>query len=203
MPRIRAATIEEHHEMVWTDLTEAMRHLLLERDYDSITLGHIAAQAGLARNTLYNYAKDKRSLVLELARRASEPLVERVSTIAARSSDPAANRLTEIVEEILTASTNPEMGLMFLPNAVSLVAEFRTGPENPFTAIVAEVETVVREGVTSGEFLAVDDLQLVVELLSGAITAAGSRVSRDPATLSVTVRAAQHLVLASLTRPAS
>ncbi|GLY49810.1 TetR/AcrR family transcriptional regulator [Lentzea sp. NBRC 102530] len=199
MPRIRAATIEEHHEMVWADLTEAMRHLLLERDYDSINMGHIAARAGLARNTLYNYAQDKRSLVLELARRASRPLVELVTTIAARSSDSAANRLTGIVEEILTASTNPAMGLMFLPNATSLVAEFQEGPENPFTTIEAQVETVVCDGVTRGEFRAVEDVRLVVELLSGAMTAAGSRVSRDPSSLAATVRAAQHIVLASLT----
>jgi len=53
MPRIRGASIEEHHEMVWTDLAEAMRQLLLECDDDSINMGHIAARAGLARNTLY------------------------------------------------------------------------------------------------------------------------------------------------------
>jgi len=53
MPRIRGASIEEHHEMVWTDLAEAMRQLPLECDDDSINMGHIAARAGLARNTLY------------------------------------------------------------------------------------------------------------------------------------------------------
>ena len=37
--------------MVWADLAEAMRQLLLERDYESINMGHIAARAGLARNT--------------------------------------------------------------------------------------------------------------------------------------------------------
>ncbi|MET9224538.1 TetR/AcrR family transcriptional regulator [Lentzea sp. NPDC003310] len=200
MPRIRAATIEEHHEMVWADLTTALRHLLLERDYDSITLGHIAARAGLARNTLYNYAKDKRALVLELARRASRPLAARVAAIAETSSEPAATRLREIVDVVLTASTNHDMALMFLPNAASLVAELQSGPANPFTAVVAEVEKVVRDGVTSGEFGGVEDVGLVVELLSGAITAGATRVSRDPSTLAATARAAQHIVLASLTR---
>jgi hypothetical protein len=54
MPRIRGAGIEEHHELVWVGLAAAVRQLLLEQDYDSITMGHIAARAGLARNTLYN-----------------------------------------------------------------------------------------------------------------------------------------------------
>ncbi|SEQ28760.1 TetR/AcrR family transcriptional regulator [Lentzea albida] len=197
MPRIRAATIEEHHEVVWTGLAEALRQLLLERDYDSITLGHIAARAGLARNTLYNYAKDKRTLVLELARRASSPLAEQVSAIAARSADPAADRMREIVETILAAST--DLRFMFLPNASPMVAELQQGPENPFTVLVAEVENVVRDGITRGEFRDVGDVGLVVELLSGAMRAGVDRIGRDPASLPATVRAAQEVVLAAIT----
>lgn len=197
MPRIRAATIEEHHELVWTGLAEALRHLLLDRDYDSITLGHIAARAGLARNTLYNYAKDKRTLVLELARRASRPLAEQVSAIAARSADPATDRMREIVETILAAST--DLRFMFLPNASPMVAELQQGPENPFTVLVAEVENVVRDGIARGEFRDVGDVGLVVELLSGAMRAGVDRIGRDPASLPATVRAAQEVVLAAIT----
>ncbi|MFJ8958003.1 TetR/AcrR family transcriptional regulator [Lentzea sp. NPDC102401] len=198
MPRIRAATIEEHHEMVWADLTEAMRQLLLERDYESINMGHIAAQAGLARNTLYNYAADKRTLVLELARRASRPLAEQVASIAARSPDPAAVRLREIIEVILSASTNHAMRLMVLPNSGSLVADLPDGPDNPFTTLVVEVENVVEDGLAGGEFHGVEDVRLTVELLSGAMRAGIERISRDPAALPATIRAAQQIVLASL-----
>ncbi|USX55579.1 TetR/AcrR family transcriptional regulator [Lentzea sp. HUAS12] len=197
MPRIRAATIEEHHEVVWTGLAEALRHLLLERDYDSITLGHIAARAGLARNTLYNYAKDKRTLVLELARRASGPLAEQVNAIAARSADPAADRMRQIVETILAAST--DLRFMFLPNASPMVAELQQGPENPFTVLVAEVENVVRDGISRGEFRDVGDVGLVVELLSGAMRAGVDRIGREPASLPATVRTAQEVVLAAIT----
>ncbi|SDJ47662.1 transcriptional regulator, TetR family [Lentzea albidocapillata subsp. violacea] len=198
MPRIRAATIEEHHEMVWADLTEAMRRLLLERDYDSITMGHIATEAGLARNTLYNYAADKKTLVLELARRASRPLAERVAAIA-RSPEPAAARVREIVEVILTGSTNHAMRLMFLPNSSSLVTDLPDGQDNPFTSLVAEVEKVVRDGVAGDEFRGVDDVRLTVELLSGAMRAGCERISRDPAALPATVRAARRITLATLT----
>lgn len=203
MPRIRAATIEEHHEMVWTDLTEAVRRLLLDRDYDSITMGHIATEAGLARNTLYNYAADKKTLVLELARRASRPLAEQVSAIAARSSEPAAERVREIVEVILSGSTNPAMRLMLLPNSSPMVTDLPDGRDNPFTALVAEVEKVVTDGVAGAEFRGVDDVRLTVELLSGAMRAGCERISRDPAALASTVQAAQQITLAALTSPAA
>lgn len=186
--------------MVWADLAEAMRRLLLERDYDSITMGHIAAQAGLARNTLYNYAGDKSALVLALTRRASRPVVERVAAIAARSSDPAAERMREIIEAFLEASTDQAMQLMFRPGSGPLVAEVPKGPDSPFHAIVVEVRNVVRDGITRGEFRDVGDVHLAVELLSGVMRAGAERIGRNPAAFAATVRAVREIILASLVR---
>jgi AcrR family transcriptional regulator len=199
MPRIRGASIEQHHEMVWADLAEAMRQLLLERDYDSITMGHIATRAGLARNTLYNYAGDKTALVRALTVRASRPMLERVTTIAARSGDPAPDRMREIVEAVLMASTDQAMQPMFRPGAGPLVEELPKGPDSPFHAVVAEVEKVVRDGVARGDFRDVGDVPLTVELLSGVMRAGAERLGRDPAAYPATVHAAQNIVLAALT----
>ncbi len=187
--------------MVWADLDRALRQLLLERGYDSITMGHIAARAGLARNTLYNYARDKSALVMALTRRASRPAVGRVAAIAARSSEPAAQRMREIIEAVLEALTGQAaLQLLFRPDAGVPVSEVPKGPENPFNALVAEVENVVRDGMARGEFRDVGDVHLAVELLSGAIRAGAERVGRDPASFADTVRAAQEIVLASLAR---
>ncbi len=184
--------------MVWADLAEAMRQLLLERDYDSITVGHIAARAGLARNTLYNYAPDKSALVLALTRRAGRPAVERVAAIAARSAEPAAERMREIVEAVLEAFTDQTVQLMFRPGSGPPAAE---APDKPFHAIVVEVENVVRDGIARGEFRDVGDVHLAVELLSGVMRAGAERIGRDPSALAATVRAAREIVLASLARP--
>ncbi len=192
MPRIRGASIEEHHELVWADLAEAVRQLLLERDYDSVNMGHIATRAGLARNTLYNYARDKSTLISALTERAGRPAVERVAAIA-RSTEPAADRLRSIVEVVLQAFTDKTLQLMFLP-----VAEELKGRGSPLHAIVVEVEHVVRDGVTRGEFRDVGDVGLVVELLSGVMRAGAERIGRDPDTLPATVRAAREVVLAAL-----
>ncbi|GAA4931201.1 AcrR family transcriptional regulator [Nonomuraea thailandensis] len=200
MPRIRGASIEEHHEMVWDDLAEAMRRLLPERDYDSINLGHIAARAGLARNTLYNYARDKSALVLALTERAGRPAVERVAAIAARSADPAAERMREIIVVVLEAFRDPIMQLMFRPGSEPAAAEAPKGPDSPFHAIVVEVEDVVRAGIARGEFHDAGDVHLTVELLSGVMRAGAERIGRDPAAFAATVHAAREIVLASLTR---
>ncbi|WP_367124639.1 TetR/AcrR family transcriptional regulator [Streptomyces phytohabitans] len=230
MPKIRGASIEEHHERVWADLAEALRQLLRERDYGSLTMGHIAARAGLARNTLYNYGRDKDVLVRALAQRAARPLVARVAALAAQPSVPAAERLREIVAAVLEASTEPGMQLMFqlgpgLPVA-DCFEERSAGepggdaPENPFHAVAVEVRQVVRDGVARGEFRdvggvsAADEagtagaggmdgtsgVDLLVELLSGVLRSGGERLGRDPSLLAATTRTAQDIVLASLAR---
>jgi len=186
--------------MVWADLAEAMRQLLLERDYDSINMGHIAARAGLARNTLYNYARDKNALVLALTQRAGRPAAQRVAAIAARSADPAVERLREIIEAVLKASTDRAMQLMFRPGSGLPVAEVPKGPDSPFHAIVVQVENVVRDGIARGEFRDVGDVHLAVELLSGVMRAGAERIGRDQAAFAATVRAAREIVLASLAR---
>jgi AcrR family transcriptional regulator len=201
VPRIRGASIEEHHERVWADLAEAMRHLLTERDYDAITMGHIAARAGLARNTLYNYARDKGALVLALTERAARPAIERVAAIAARSAEPATDRMRQIVEVVLRECTDRGLQLMFRPGSGLPVAEVPKGPDGPFAALVAQVENVVRDGVASGEFREIRDVGLAVELLSGVMRAGAERVSRDPAFFAATLDAAREIVLASVARP--
>lgn len=67
------------------------------------------------RNTLYNYAPDNNALVLALTQRAGRPVVERVAAISARSSDPAAERLREIIEAAPEAFTDQIPQLMFRP----------------------------------------------------------------------------------------
>ena len=184
--------------MVWADLAGAMRQLLLERDYESITMGHIAARAGLARNTLYNYAPDKGALVRALTELVGRPAVERVAAIAARSADPAAERLRLIIDTVLEAFTDQVLQLMFRPGSGLSSAEVPKGPDSPFHAVVVEVESVVREGIARAEFRDVGDVHLVVELLSGVMRAGAERIGRDPADLGVTVSATTEIILASL-----
>jgi AcrR family transcriptional regulator len=185
--------------MVWTDLAKALRELLAERDYDAIAMGHIATRAGLARNTLYNYGREKTALVVALTERAGRPTTVRVTEIAARADEHAAQRLREIVEVVLEACTDRLLQLIFRPGGALPDVTAPKGPDSPFHTVVVELEKVVRDGIARGEFRDVDDVALTVELLSGVMRSAAERIGRDPRTLPTTTHAATKIILGALT----
>ncbi|MFI7542219.1 hypothetical protein [Actinoplanes sp. NPDC049599] len=101
---------------------------------------------------------------------------------------------------VLAAFTDQVLQLIFRPGSGLPFAEVPKGPDSPFHAIVVEVESVVRAGISRGEFRDVGDVRLAVELLSGVMRAGAERIGRDPAALADTVRAARGIILASLAR---
>jgi AcrR family transcriptional regulator len=203
MPRIKAPSVEAHHELVWQAVTDALGELLTERDYESINLGHIAARAGLARNTLYNYASDKTSLVLAIAERTSRPVLARVTAIA-DAPEPAAERTRQIISELLHAFTSSTFRLILQPAATA------TGPldaedvqEGPFGAVPDAMEKVIRDGIRSGEFRAVDDVPLTAWLLSGIMRTAADRMTRGRLQPDDLIGPVQDLVVGALAQTSS
>lgn len=207
MPRIKAPSVEAHHELVWQAITDALGELLSERDYESINLGHIAARAGLARNTLYNYANDKTSLVLAIAERASRPILDSITAIAATPA-PATDRARQIISELLHAFTSNTFRLILQPAAVATapldpIEDALGGRESPFRAIPDAMEKVIRDGIRSGEFRLVDDVPLTAWLLSGIMRTAGDRMTRGQLQPDDLIGPVQDLIVGALAQPAA
>jgi AcrR family transcriptional regulator len=66
MPRIRAGSIEEHKALTRRQIFEAARELLAEVGTAEINLADLAAVAGIARTTLYEYFRDRDDLIASL-----------------------------------------------------------------------------------------------------------------------------------------
>jgi AcrR family transcriptional regulator len=94
MPKIAAATLVEHvtlrHERILAVATE----LFTQRGFTGVDLADIAAHAGLARNSLYKYFKDKEDLFMACVFRASDPIFADALELIERQTDPLARVLT-------------------------------------------------------------------------------------------------------------
>lgn len=63
-----------------TSVLDGMRELLTERDWAKITLGDVAARAGVSRQTLYNEFGSRAGLAQAYALRLADDLVDHVHT---------------------------------------------------------------------------------------------------------------------------
>ncbi|MGN6127656.1 MAG: TetR/AcrR family transcriptional regulator [Humibacter sp.] len=197
MPRLKAANIEDHTEVVWQDIEAAVRHLLTDTDYEAITVGEVAERAGIGRNTLYRYAPDKTALMIAIARRASEPVIAHVTTLAS-TDRPASERVAAVIDALVTAFDDSTIRLMlqpaFLPNPSRILEHF----EGPFSAVGAAMEKIVKDGVDAGEFRISADVELVTWLLSGIVRAAADRLARRSEQTAELHRVVSDLVLGAL-----
>lgn len=199
MPKIRGASLAEHRELVWTELLDAFDTLLLERGYDAVALPDVAARAGMARNTIYNYIDDKADLLTASAQRSAGAVVAASHAAGSKSGASAPERLDDIIRLIVsTFATSSRLVLLLRAQAIAL-SESRSSDLALFAEQRALVEQIVAEGITNGDFAPVDDVVATVDLMSGVMTAAVYQASNTPERADAIAAHASSFLRAALT----
>src|SRR5689334_25264060 len=67
MPRITAASVEEHRELVQQRVFDAFAALMADHSFDAITMAKLAAAAGIGRTAIYHHFADKEAVVVAFA----------------------------------------------------------------------------------------------------------------------------------------
>ncbi|GAA2094944.1 TetR family transcriptional regulator [Microlunatus panaciterrae] len=170
MPRIRADTLAAHRELMWTRLLDAFADAMAEVGYPDLTLADVAARAGMARNTIYNYVPDKEALMMAFIERSVEQFVHRMRSELADLSD-ARTRMEALIRRqmhqfVVEPGSGPGKGLLegheFGP-ATHLAMQVRF---KPLHTLIAEI---VSEGIDSGEFRAGLDPVGVTPMISALV----------------------------------
>lgn len=111
MPRIQAATVAEHVAEQEARVFDAAVRLFIERGYDHVTLADIAAEVGLARNSLYRYFPDKAGILARWAHRELTERVRRSEELVAGGGD-VAERLSRWLDASLDYAGTPQHALV-------------------------------------------------------------------------------------------
>lgn len=144
MPKISAATIAEHREIVQTKLVDAAEHILLAGEPERLTASAVAQSAGIARNSIYRYVEsvdDLRGMVLA---RHLPAWLEAVDQELADVSDPAERIVVWTAANLRESARSGHGWLMTMGQAVM----------SPATEEVMERAHAVMRDVLAGAWMA-------------------------------------------------
>jgi AcrR family transcriptional regulator len=147
------------------ELLLAAVRLFRERGYHATSMQDLAEAVGVQRGSLYHYIEAKEDLLWEIMERAMEALGKAVEPVA-RTALPAAARLRNAISTHLAAAAQIRDELTILHVELKSLSprrrEIMVGMRDRYERIF---RTLVREGIRSGEFRAVDEKAAVFAIL--------------------------------------
>lgn len=152
MPRISAATVDEHRQLVRRAIFEGALDLFARLGYVETTLGDIADHAGIGRTTIYDYFADKEDLLASLVEdRLPEVFDEMVGAIPRSLSyrDQLGALTVSMVEFVVV---DPVLGLILHREVPRLSAAAQDRIRASHQNIIAEFGRIYHEGITAREF---------------------------------------------------
>lgn len=113
MPRIAAASIEEHVRVQKARITAAARRQFARRGFHGTEIADIAADVGLARNSLYRYFANKDELLVACIKDDMELHLQRLQQLPQEYADPI-DRILAWVDIQFELATGPAHATMEL-----------------------------------------------------------------------------------------
>jgi AcrR family transcriptional regulator len=184
MPRIAAANLEEHVRQQTQRITVAARRLFARNGFGATDLGSIAAEVGLARNSLYRYVANKDELLLACIREDMEPHINRLAELAETYPDPA-DRIVALVNMQFDIATGPAHATLQLINEVR---DSSSGLRNEIMRLHMTPNILLERALTELHDRS-SDCGTQAALISGMLLAATSRAVHGKKKQHETIRA--------------
>ncbi|HZC33017.1 MAG TPA: TetR/AcrR family transcriptional regulator [Candidatus Bathyarchaeia archaeon] len=153
-------------EVAHRAILEAARQLLTEEGFTRLRLEHVAARAGVGKNTIYRRWPSKEDLTLELLLELARPHLAIADVGNTRAE------LLAAVENPIRAITQSPFG----PVIRAMMSQIAGNPAigDPFRSTVvaarrAEIARVIERGVARGDLRPDADVSVATELLAGPV----------------------------------
>ncbi|QCQ93054.1 TetR/AcrR family transcriptional regulator [Rhodococcus sp. SGAir0479] len=170
MPRINAPTVGEHRAAQQRALLDAAREVLAEGATDIPSFGEVAARAGLARSSMYQYFKSRQHLLDALIEDAFPRWSTRVAAAMADADSPE-QRVLAYIDANLTLVAEGEHAI------ATALAQIAPGPEldAKSRAMHEDLYTPLSDALRE---LGVRDVAAMSELVNAVLHAASRQVER-------------------------
>ena len=175
MPKITAPSVAEHVAQQEAAVFDAAITLFIERGYDNVSLGDIAQQVGLARNSLYRYFPDKAHIMIRWFR-SELPLQVAIAADALSGDETLAERIRRYVDAQLDYAATPAHGL--ISSLIDLVPSFDDAVRAEVMASHRDLLAPLDDALASAGVRDQSERGIIADLTQGLINAGADRESR-------------------------
>lgn len=152
MPRIRAASIDEHKEMTRRALLEAAWQVIEDAGTAEVPLGEIALLAGVGRTTLYDYFDDRDDVIASLVEETLPDVIAGLIEAVPSELSPAErlSRLTVAMVELV--ATDRVFGVILHREAGRMGLDAQRRIRASHAQLATEMAAIYASGVDDGVF---------------------------------------------------
>ncbi|MPZ52801.1 MAG: hypothetical protein GEU79_08725 [Acidimicrobiia bacterium] len=155
MPRINAATIEEHKALTRQRILDALQTLLVETEsLEGLSLGDVSSVAGIGRTTVYEYFTDLGDVVATLVEGTLPGVVDDIISESEDIPDPAERFLTIATGMISFVVEDPVLGLILHRAESSLSPDAQSRIAAAHGSLTTAMGDAYRDGVERKVFSA-------------------------------------------------
>lgn len=178
MPKIRAASIDEHKELTRSALLDAAWHLIADAGTAEVPLGEIALAAGVGRTTFYDYFDDRDDVIASLV---EESLPGVIADLIASVPDDlgTTDRLARLASKTVEfVATDRVFGVILHKEAGRMGLEAQQRIRHSHAQLATELASIYMRGVEEGVFRAMPGY-LAGRLIQDTIMSAAKALIED------------------------
>ncbi len=183
-------------------IAEAAVRLLAREGSEGFTMDKVAAEAGVAKGTLYVYFKDKRCLLQHVKETTFQPLREEIAALLSGDLPPASKVEKMIRRHVAYFDEHRELLRVLLWQRQIAESHIKRQASDPYRALLARVAAVIEEGISQGAFRPLDPSRAASILVESSIATALHRLRQErPSPLEEDIHVLLEVVLRGLEAP--
>jgi len=162
--------------MTRTDIEEAVTRLLTRNGSQGFTMDQVAAEAGVAKGTLYLHFKSKSELLESVKEASLAPLREELETVLNADLAPQ-EKIEQLVARQLRYFDERRDLFRFLLEERQLAQLRRTRQlDSGYKRMLQRIKKVVEDGMRVGVFRKLDAVKVAAMLFEASIAVIGQRL---------------------------
>lgn len=150
MPRIRAATIDEHRSQTRAALLSAAREIIESEGTADIPLADVALEAGVGRTTFYDYFTDRDDLIASLVETELPNVIQELIESVSRDLPPVERLAALAVKTVEFVADDRVFGVILHQEVGRLGPDAQARIREAHSGLATELMSLYMEGVRTG-----------------------------------------------------